>query len=167
MSARRRWERKREKERGGGLMRRITGGRKERTGGTKPRGRYASETCRNAKRCRPGSGDDRASGKGSARRHLRRPRNRRSARASPSSSRSSTITAAHNYRSRIILNCARVAVRSFLSNLQTPRNCRREKAESVRDPSFRFFTRVRFDAPLSDRHYREIEFSLSLSSRKK
>lgn len=38
----------------------------ERTGGTKPRGRYASETCRNAKRCRARKRDDRASGKGSA-----------------------------------------------------------------------------------------------------
>lgn len=44
------------------------------------RDRYASETCRNAKRCRPGSGTTALLGK--APRHLRRPRNRRSARVS-------------------------------------------------------------------------------------
>lgn len=47
---------------------------------TRDRDRYASETCRNAKRCRPGSGTTALLGK--APRHLRRPRNRRSVRVS-------------------------------------------------------------------------------------
>lgn len=70
----------RESARGSGFCEDDHRQEKGRAGDEATRDRYASETCRNAKRCRPGSGTTALLGK--APRHLRRPRNRRSARIS-------------------------------------------------------------------------------------
>lgn len=75
--------------------------------GTKLRGRYAPETCRNAKRCRSGSGTL----LGKVSRHLRRPRNRRSiARVSCLS-----MITTHNYVSRVYRGASHAAPK-FLEN---------------------------------------------------